>query len=239
MPRVEWFAYCWPNRRSEKTVVEITLDFTAADQERFPLDAAQVRDLLIKGGILEKDEVFPEQDLPDERMAWYTSLLVQTALLFQRKAGHRVNFITQTCYAEHEYWIALMEHEHCDVGMTAVKLATELVSGKRRLLEEPFRMFTDFARKRLLPIQTEAIIRAAQRRDIPAIRLERQPYKREDFTDLTKGRTVCPNGLLMLGHGKYQRVLDGTWSLDLQQDLSSGEDEPDQVAEKILDRLFP
>ncbi len=80
-------------------------------------------------------------------------------------------------------------------------------------------MFSKFAGERLLPYQTEAIIKAAQRRDIPCTHLERQPYKRKDFDALTGGKCICPNGLLMLGHGVHQRVLDGTWCIDLAKDL--------------------
>ena len=189
MPAIEWFAYCFPNRRTDKTVVEITLDFKPADQQAFPQHVADVRNILISSGVLAAEEVFPRQPLPEDRMGWYTSLLVQTALLFQRKAGHRVSFYSISCDPGKNRSIALLEHEHCDVGMTAVKLAVELVSGKRRLLAEPFQRFKQFALERLLPVETEAIIKAANRRDIPCIQLERQPYKREDFEQMKNYRS--------------------------------------------------
>jgi hypothetical protein len=110
--------------------------------------------------------------------------------------------------------MALLEHEHCDVGMTAVKLASELLTGKRKLLVEPFRAFSEFARDRLLPLDAEAILQAAHSRDIPCIQLERQPYKRDDFEELTGGDCIRRNGLLMLGHGVHQHVLDGTFCID-------------------------
>ncbi len=250
MPDISWFAYAWPNRRSDKTVVEITLDFKPADRHRFPQRPNQIRDLLVSNGILAPDESFPEHALPDERMLWYTSLLAQSALLFQRKAGHRVNFTSLTCYTEKDRCMALVEHEHCDVGMTAVKLAVDMMTGKRKLLTEPFRVFSEFARDRLLPRRTETIIKAAKQRGIPVIHLERSPYKRAHWDALTGGKCICPNGLIMLGHGQHQRVLDGTWSLDLCKDLSgnsapgSAADDPnakltEQAAEQILDQLFP
>jgi cyanophycin synthetase len=51
----------------------------------------------------------------------------------------------------------------------------------------------------------------------------------------------------MLGHGRHQRVLDGTWSLDLGEDLAPVEgaegdpdiELPEGAAERVLDRLFP
>ena len=60
--------------------------------------------------------------------------------------------------------VALVEHEHCDVGMTAVKLAFEVVTGRRTLLAKPFEQFRAFAAERLLPLDTEAVIAAARRR---------------------------------------------------------------------------
>ena len=214
MPVIEWFAYAGPNRRSDRKVVEVTLKFGPADQSAFPESSSDIRQLLVEGGILTGAEDFPAKTLPGERMAWYSSLLIQTALLFQQKAGHRVTFTSVSVCAGKQRCIALVEHQHIDVGMTAVKLAIEVLTGKRRLLAEPFRMFREFALQRRLPVETEAIINAAAERDIPCIQLEQNPYKREDFSELTFGACIRNNGLLMLGHGKFQRLLEGTFPLD-------------------------
>jgi cyanophycin synthetase len=64
---------------------------------------------------------------------------------------------------------------------------------------------------------------------------------------LTGGKRICPNGLIMLGHGRHQKVLDGTWSLDLDEDLhpeSISAHDPDEIlpqasARQIVERLFP
>ena len=253
MPTIEYFPYNGPNRRLDIPVVEILLKFGPADGSAFPRQVSDIRHLLISAGILATDEAFPEQELPTERMAWYTSLLAQTAMLFQQKAGHRVSYFSVECFPEKEQCRALLEHEHCDIGMTAVKLAFELLSGKRKLLAEPFQMYSKFAADRLLPLETEAIIKAARRRDIPAIHLERNPFKRQDFDELTGGKCIRPNGLLMLGHGKHQRVLDGTYCLDSSEDFSEFFDRSvkqssnvklnyadlDAAADAVLGRLFP
>ena len=256
MPLIEYFPYKGPNRRLDIPVVEILLKFHPSDVNGFPQSVAEIRDLLISGGILDPGEVFPEQVLPDERMSWYTSLLVQTALLFQRKTGHRVSYFSVMSLPEPRRRLALLEHEHCEVGMTAVKLACELLLGERRLLAEPFQMFKKFAKDRLLPVETEAIIKAARRRDIPCIHLERHPFKREDFDELTGGRCIRRNGLLMLGHGRHQRVLDGTYCIDSPEDFSGLFESPDRgssgqaraqwkpadlasAADALVDRLFP
>lgn len=214
MPAIEWFAYTGPNRRSDRKVVEITLKFGPADNHAFPEKISEIRELLVEGGILATGEDFPAEKLPTGRMAWYSSLLMQTTLLFQQKAGHRVSFTSLSVNPEKRRCIALVEHQHIDVGMTAAKLAIELLTGKRRLLAEPFRMFREFALQRRLPIETEAIIEAAADRDIPCVQLEHNPFKRDDFLELTGSGCIRKNGLLMLGHGKYQRVLEGTFPLD-------------------------
>ena len=240
MPAISYFPFNGPNRRLDITVVEITLKFSPSDATGFPRYVSEIKDLLVSGGILAPEEVFPQKALPDERMAWYASLLVQTALLFQRKAGHRVSYFSVECFPERNQCRALMEHEHCDVGMTAVKLATELLVGKRSLLAEPFQMFSKFARDRLLPVETEAIIEAARRRDIPVTHLERNPFKRAEFDELTGGKCFQPNGLIMLGHGEHQRVLDGTYCINSSEDYAGlFNNGVQQAADTLLDHLFP
>lgn len=215
MPAIKWFAYNFPNRRVEMPVVEIRLNFSSEDRFDPVLHTPLIKKILVDSGILAGDEVFPRQALPDDQIGCYTSLLVQTALLFQRRAGHRVSFFSTTCFPDQNRSRALLEHDHGDVGLTAVKLAYELVNGQRSSLAEPFRAFREYALQRLLPRDSEAIIKAARRCDIPVIRLEHLPYKRDDFDELTRGECIRRNGLLMLGHGKHQHVLDGTFCLDL------------------------
>ena len=99
MPDIMYFPYFGPNRRSDKPVVEIRIDFDADDEHGFPQRLSDIRQLLLKGGILTAQERFPEQALPDDRLAWYASLLAQTALLFQRKASHRVGFFSVSASA--------------------------------------------------------------------------------------------------------------------------------------------
>jgi len=97
MPRVLFFPYFGPSRRSDKRVIEIKLDFGPLDSSGFPQQVSSVRQLLLDAGVLEAEERYPDEPLPDDRMAWYSSLLAQTALLFQRKNGHRVGFFSVAC----------------------------------------------------------------------------------------------------------------------------------------------
>jgi len=210
MPRVLFFPYFGPSRRSDKRVIEIKLDFGPLDSSGFPQQVSSVRQLLLDAGVLEAEERYPDEPLPDDRMAWYSSLLAQTALLFQRKNGHRVGFFSVACNPDKCRCTALVEHEHSKVAMTAVKLAVELFSGKLNSLAEAYCSFSEYARDNRLPLETEAIINAARRRDIPVFQLERDPLTGRFDT----GFRVRRNGLLLLGHGASSHVLDGTFCLD-------------------------
>lgn len=212
MPVVKYFPYFGPNRRSDKPLVEVMLTTEPENGQRTPIPPpiSDIRKCLQSEGVLAADETFPEQPLPPEPLASYASMLVQTALLFQRKTGHRVNWFSVSVKPDQDRCSALLEHEHCDVGMTAIKLADELISGRLNSFEDAFRIFSKFSRERLLSLETEAIIKAARRRDIPCVQLDRYPFSRD------KNRPICVrhNGLLMLGHGPLQHLLDGTFCLD-------------------------
>lgn len=214
MPAIQFLAVNFPNRHSDKTVVETRLKFDPAETYDQSQLQELVRQVLLNNNLLNSDEPFPEQGLPKDRVAFYASLLMQTALLFQRKAGHPVDFYSVSSTPGGNSAIALVEHQHCDVGLTAVKLAVEVLGGKRRLLSEPFQAFSTFAHERLLPLDTVAIVEAARRCDIPTTLLERLPFKREDFDEITAGDCIRRNGLIMLGHGRFRCVLDGTFCLD-------------------------
>ncbi len=215
MPDIRYFPYFGPNRRSDLPVVEISLDFTAGEEPDVDRSRGEVEGSLREAGILDAGEPFPAMALPGDGPGGYGSLLAQTALLLQRKAGHRVNHFETWCEPELGRCMALVEHEHCDVGMTAVKLAVEVVTAQRRELTGPWRMFREFARQRLLPLETEAIMNAARRRGIPCVHLERHPFARKPG----QGPCVRRNGMLMLGHGPYGRVLDGTFCADRADDF--------------------
>jgi UDP-N-acetylmuramyl tripeptide synthase len=217
--KIEYFAYVGPNWRSDKTVVEIRMDFNGPDGDGFPPRASDARKILITNGILAEHETFPAQSLPGDRQAWCASLLAQTALLFQRKSGHRVDFFAVLPGTRPNHLVTVLEYEQADVGLTSVKLAWEFLSGQRKLLAEPFRQFSVFAQQRLLPADTAALISAARNRGIPMFHMERAPFSRERFAELTGGECIRRNGMVMLGNGAHQRVLDGTFCIDRFQSL--------------------
>ncbi len=233
MPEILFFPYYGPNRHSEKRVVEFRLDFNREDISAFLLQVSDIRQILIEGGVLNKGERFPEQALGEDRISWYSSLLAQTALLFQRKSGHRVSFTNVIPDPVKKRCVALMEHEHSEVGMAAAKLAAELFARKPDSIKHAYEQFSKFAGERVLPFETEAIINAARQRDIPYFQLERAPLS----TGINTGFRVRPNGLLHLGHGKNGTVLDGTFCTNRAGDfLKALLRNPDQRA-AILKQL--
>lgn len=227
MPRIIYFAYFGPNRRSDLRLIEARLDFSAEQlkEKGFESLVHNVHRLLSVGGVLASADKFPPELIPDEPMGGLASLLAQTALLFQRKAGHRVNYHQVIREPERRRCTVLVEHEHCDVGLNAMKLAVELVTGQRTQLAEPFQKFCEFAHKRLLPLETEAIIAAARRQRIPCYQLERFPLMHKPGGP---GR-IRNNGLLRLGQGARGRLLEGSFLPEETSDyvkawLSSAQD---------------
>ena len=226
---------------ADETVIEITMDFSPEELRGFLKNISDIKTLLVNGGVLQTTEIFPPEKLPKNPKGWHASLLVQTALLLQRKVGHRVNFCSLSPTRDRGVYVALLEYDHLDVGMTTVKLAYELVSGQRKKLAGPFKSLKQFANNKILPPDTRAIINAAKGRNIPYLQLERYPLKRDDFGSLTGGVSVQANALLLLGHGAQQHVLDGTFCHDRSEAFEIPDIQHDDKwrANALLDWLYP
>ena len=233
MPKILFFPFYGPSRRSSRRVVEFRLDFSADKGAEFPQQTADIRKLLIEANVLSQQENFPVQPSNDERMIWYSSLLLQTALLLQRKTGHRVDFFSVTCEPEQQRCIALMEHEDSVVGMAAARFAIEIFSGRLKNLREPYRQFSEFAKPRALPLETAAIIAACRDRNIPFLQLEREPLAgRTKFAN-----RIRSNGMLSLGQGRSNLVLDGTFCVTRNSKYLAGLMESPGERKKLLQRL--
>jgi len=209
-----FFAYFGPSRRSDYRVVEIRLDFDSAELPELPQQATDARQLLIDAGFLTEDTGYFDEPCLDDRMGWYSSLLAQTALLFQTRNDHRVEFFSVSSKPDKNQCIVLVQHEDSKVGVEAVRLAIEVFSGKLKSLVDAYKSFSKLAQDSLLPLETESIIKCARRRNIPFLQAEREPLSGR----LATGFRVRPNGLLILGHGRSSRILDGTFCADLAND---------------------
>lgn len=214
MPEILFFPHFGPGWRSHRRVVEVHLDFSRDGKNEFPRKVSDIRQVLIEAGVLNNQEHFPAQPLREDRISWYSGLLIQTALLLQQKAGHRVGFSSVNCQPDHNRCTALMEHEDSETGMAAVELVAKVVFGHSTAATEPYERFFQFARNRVLPLETDAIIRAARRADVPCFQLEREPLTGQFDT----GPRVRPNGLISLGHGVAGEILDGTFCVSRADD---------------------
>ncbi len=210
MPEILYFPYFGPGRRSDLRVVEIRLDFGTDDAFAFPRKISEIRQLLFDAGVLVDDDNYADKASDDEGLSWYLTLLAETALLFQQKNGHRVEFCSVSLEPGRNRYTVLVEHEHAEVGMAAVKLAIDVFSGTMDSLPDFYQLFSRLARERVLPLETEVIIKLARQRNIPVFQLEREPLAGRFNT----GTRVRPNGLLILGYGENSHILDGTFCVD-------------------------
>lgn len=161
------------------------------------------------------------------RLSAAGALFAAVAIALQRAAGHRVEHWGRRADGDGESVWAWFEYEHDGVGNRAAEQALQLVSetlakgrpaGVRRSPQHSFvgeiGRFVSEARGDVLPADTEAIVRAAVRHDIPCVKLERDPYP-----GLEGAFRVRRNGLLLLGHARHRQIVDGTFCVSRCSDL--------------------
>lgn len=214
MPEILYFPHYGPNRHSDRRVIECRLDFSGDQPGEFPRGPADIIKILRGNGMLPTGKAFPGPHAEDNRIEWYASLFVQTALLLQQNNGHDVSFYQVTCDHAGDRSIALLEHEDADSAQAAIQVAVEIFSGRTAALTAAYRKFCEFAQSRRLGAETVAIIRAARCKGIPCFQLERAPLTGRIDT----GFRVRRNGLLCLGHGINRQLLDGSFSLNRTND---------------------
>ena len=235
MQVVERFFYIGPNRRSEKTVNEWQLKLTVEDVDAFDREAKLglhgLRDRLdefaIQKGFDAGHDLLGLQDSERTTTEIVARLIADLAVAMQLRAGHRVAF-SGIVTGEHDYQCGLLfEYEFGgageDAGDLAMSLLEETVVGLSwehdenipgAGFDEAFKLFLERAAESVLPFETQAIIDAAVRFDVPCVKLEREPYGQFEA-----GFRIRRNGLLKLGHCIHQHVLDGTICIDRSADL--------------------
>lgn len=202
-----------PNRRSDRTLYELQLIPDPGEAETLASRAAE-RIRAIRAAVPGLDEAAsPWLDAvlaEDEPLARVARLYNALALALQRRAGHRVaesGFEPDGAGAGVWTW---WEYENDRVAVEAAELALRLLSTSTD--EAPGRIsmeleaFLDTARQGVMPGDTEALVRAAERLDLPCAKLERDPYP-----GLEGDFRVRRHGLLMIGHGRHRQIVDGTF----------------------------
>jgi len=222
--------YFGPNRRSNKTVIEWPLVLTPGEQQAVRLAAGKglqaVRARLDSLGCIipalfdagQNGGSTNEDSETIELMRWVAAI----SLAMQQAAGHRVEFSTVLPASGVGQCRLIFEYEHLaagtDAGELAMRLVSESIPGLEwqadaelpgENLEDAYSLFLARAADQLLPLDAQAIIDAAERLDIPCVKLEREPYGR-----LEGDFRIRPNGLLKLGHSCHQHIVDGTLCVD-------------------------
>lgn len=229
---LEQYVYICSNRRAECPVVEQLIAFDADELAAIAAMAADApRGLVSSLETLSREpdpgamlRPAPERE-PCRR---FGELYANCALLLQRAAGHRVHHLAILTGESPGSCRAIYEYEHHEVGVRAGELALLLLQrfcfpfdwrpealdpacGTAELLRE-FRLF---AAPLALPADTQAIVRAAAEAGVPCLRMDRTP-----FQSRTGDFRLRPNGLLKLGHGRRQHIVDGTFCVDRSEALA-------------------
>jgi len=218
--------YVGANRRSKKTGIEHLLEFKPGETQAIAscgpgFHEALAASLLSAGVHMENPAgLLAPGDLTDAGAFchWFAA----TTIALQKSGGHDVSDFHVIPSARQDSCRAWYEFEHSEVGRRAARLAfwsiARLIPGLRfeEDLADPgddmtamVEAFIEFAGSCVLPRDTQAIINACERLDIPCVKLDRDPYE-----GVSGDFRIRRHGMLKLGHSRYQHIVDGTVCVD-------------------------
>lgn len=223
---LETLSYLDRNRRADVCVIETLIELTAEEERAISAGAEgycrQLDSALHTDGILVDTDILSATVVKAEAADIVAFMYTNTAVAIQRAAGHRVSFTATINDPNPNRKRAVFEYEQLDVGKRAGNLALKLLTviipaiswtdcpeDLSSNFSELFNKFKAFAKPFILPPDTQAIINAAARLDVPCVKLDREPYGL-----LTGDFRIRNNGLLKLGHSVYQHIVDGTFCVD-------------------------
>jgi cyanophycin synthetase len=211
MKVVDRATYLGPNLYAQFPVIRFTVDL--GELEAWPtgrLGPGFQRGLLAElPGLEEHGCSYGEpggfvRRLHEDGGTWLGHVLEHVAIELQNVAGADVTFGKTRSGAGTGLYDVVYEYEQADVGLEAGRLALTLIHSllppelrPRRSVPEGFDFaaerdaFIRFAQRRALGPSTASLVKAAQKRDIPWLRLNEY-------------------SLIQLGHGKLQRRLQAT-----------------------------
>ncbi|HKJ16287.1 MAG TPA: Mur ligase family protein [Xanthomonadales bacterium] len=217
-----------PNRRSEKTVIEAWLAFTGEETAHLQTIAGELvansRDRLVSLGIARTEVQLLEPSTDGSPGQIYAAIAANIALLLQQQAGHRVSFHASFPGIDSHKASLVVEFEHGDTGLESARLALAVLQDvvpevhltePQNSLEEELQKFFEEAPTQVLPQQTQDLIDAAERFDIPCKKLDRDPYE-----GLEGDFRIRPHSMLKLGQAIHQRVIDGSFPIDSGEALA-------------------
>jgi len=231
MQVLETLSYLGRNRRADVCAIEIVIELTADEQDAISTDAEeycrQLDSALRIDGVSTGMDLLSTAGLKADTTSLFAHMYANTAIAIQQAAGHKVDFTSVLDDPNPNRKRVIFEYEQLDVGERASELAFALLTtvipelgwidrpdGLNGNFAELIDEFKEFARPFILPPDTQAIIDAAARLDVPCVKLDREPYE-----VLTGDFRIRANGLLKLGHSFYQHIVDGTFCIDKGEHL--------------------
>lgn len=218
-----------PGRWLDRPVVDLSMQLQATELDHLAGNAAQCQQRLLQ--LLEHAEL-PSDEIQLVSLESASPLLAglwlaELGLILQRAAGHRVHWTDAHMLDIPDklgtHIRAVFEIEDHSIGRETAELAIKLMD----IVLEPdmpgvpdqsllawLAAYRSRAAARVLPWDAEVLIAAAQARDIPVCKLDREPYE-----PIIGEFRLRQNGLLRFGHASYQRVVDGTLCLERSSEL--------------------
>ncbi len=220
------FLYLGPNRRSDRTLAELSLDYNEQDQltiiEAWGSTPKKIRQELEGIGISDGAWQIEFAGEPTGTVEKFGRLCADIAILLQTNCGHNVNERGYLSNDDLNRCSILFEHDEEKVGRQAGILALTILdrafSGLKIDLADAAHdlsvqdlhdEFKSLAAKWVQPPDTGVIVKAAKNQDVPVLKLERGVYKavQGDFR-------IRMNSMLMLGHCAQRQIIDGTFALE-------------------------
>jgi len=227
---VEIVSTMGPSRRADVTVVEMVLQAEGSEADQFDemsrLLQQQLPARLTALGLHFDTHIWAQTEQRQTAIARLAGYVCHMALALQNAAGHALYFEDflqdqEPATGQPRYRL-VFQHDDIPSGEQAGDLAMRIVAEIcpqlhwQALLhdaDQPLtRALQDFiaaAQPLVTPTETWQLMAAARARQIPVLRLEREPYG-----DLPAIFRVAPNGMIMLGHSRHRVILDGLFSIN-------------------------
>ena len=203
-------------RRSDRSTLEQLVQLESTEHElcdQYSDVFARLLESLLSLGLQPPAEDFefesPLQNPLKALCKWYG----QTAILIQQAVNHRVEFTGFALEGDtNQAWV-FIEYEESTVAEQAAALALDIINASlagtgtgdnANIFESRLCELRKTAGPLVLPIDTEMLINAAKTLDIPCFKLDRDPY-----VGVQNELRILNNGMLRLGHSRYQQILDG------------------------------
>lgn len=225
------YLYIGPNRRTRHTAIEWLVELEHGEEDALQAHRRALPETLSArlpgvrapgGGELVDEFRSAADDDGTDALAFACRLVGTLAVALQRATGHDVAFTAVVPDKRPDRRRLVFEYEHGDIGADAGdiagRLVAEAVTGLRWPADEEvpgadaaeaLRLFLPRAADAALPGDAQALIAAAERLDVPCVKLERDPYR-----GVSGEFRIRPHGLLKLGHSSRMRIVDGTLCLD-------------------------